>query len=348
MSVQSILRAHLDAYPQMQITDAVKLAYQSAFGCGHLLPPQGDVARYISDEMARTPQREGAPLFTPIGGRLCRLELASPQARALGAQAIARMMRMTNDRVLTRPDNAARFDAALSQLDALGAFDREALQAYLADYRAQGCPPVSHSPAYRAAYEPAYRVVLTDLALLAPLILRIGAGEAVVAIDGPCGSGKSTLAALLAQWFGVTPIPMDDFFLPPALRTPERLGQPGGNVHHERFAAEVIGSLLRGGDIAWQRYDCQTGALLPRCIPRGQVCVIEGSYSHHPAFEAAYEQLGVIRVCIGVEEDEQLRRLARRDAGMFSRFVETWIPLEKKYFQAYDILGRAHVSITSA
>ena len=32
---------------------------------------------------------------------------------------------------------------------------------------------------------------------------------------------------------------MDDFFLPMELRTAERLEEPGGNVHYERFSAEV-------------------------------------------------------------------------------------------------------------
>ena len=36
---------------------------------------------------------------------------------------------------------------------------------------------------------------------------------------------------------------MDDFFLPPALRTPERRSEPGGNVHYERFLTEVLPNL---------------------------------------------------------------------------------------------------------
>jgi len=52
----------------------------------------------------------------------------------------------------------------------------------------------------------------------------------IVAIDGRCGSGKTTLAALIAKEFDCSVFHMDDFFLPPGLRTPERLGEPGGNV----------------------------------------------------------------------------------------------------------------------
>lgn len=43
-----------------------------------------------------------------------------------------------------------------------------------------------------------------------------------VAIDGPCASGKTTLAALLQRRFDGNVLHMDDFFLRPEQRTPER------------------------------------------------------------------------------------------------------------------------------
>ena len=53
----------------------------------------------------------------------------------------------------------------------------------------------------------------------------------LVAIDGGSAGGKSTMGAALARALDATLVHMDDFFLPGALRTPERLRQPGGNVH---------------------------------------------------------------------------------------------------------------------
>lgn len=40
--------------------------------------------------------------------------------------------------------------------------DTEARNALLTGYKASGYPPVSHSEAYRAAYHPAYRIVLNN------------------------------------------------------------------------------------------------------------------------------------------------------------------------------------------
>ena len=64
-----------------------------------------------------------------------------------------------------------------------------------------------------------------------------------VAIDGGSASGKTTLANRLGQELGCPVVHMDDFFLPPMLRSDDRLNQPGGNVHYERFAAEVLPGL---------------------------------------------------------------------------------------------------------
>ena len=44
--------------------------------------------------------------------------------------------------------------------DGVFTFDADALNAYLSEYKAAGYPAVSHSPEYRQAYNPAYRVIL--------------------------------------------------------------------------------------------------------------------------------------------------------------------------------------------
>ena len=75
-------------------------------------------------------------------------------------------------------------------------------------------------------------------------LLQEKGGRAVIAIDGMAASGKSNLAARLAEELDGCVIHMDDFFLPPELRTQERLSSPGGNVHYERFEAEAGEEIL--------------------------------------------------------------------------------------------------------
>ena len=57
----------------------------------------------------------------------------------------------------------------------------------------------------------------------------------IIAIDGPCGSGKTTLASHLARELDAQTVHLDDFYLQPFQRTPQRLAQPGGNLDRERL-----------------------------------------------------------------------------------------------------------------
>ena len=73
----------------------------------------------------------------------------------------------------------------------------------------------------------------------------------IVAIDGMTGSGKSTLAKELAEIYNSPIFQADDYFLPPELRTEERLNEPGGNIHYEKMKKEIIDILVKAkiGDI---------------------------------------------------------------------------------------------------
>lgn len=350
---RELLKKHFEQTPRMAPTDAVKLAFQSAFGCGHLLCDKAACTDFVRREMEQISENASVPAFTPIGGCMCRLNLASPVVRKLSPERITEMMLLTSERVEARYDNSERFENALSLIvsaaqSAEAPFALSELESYLASYRAQGCPAVSHSEWYRQAYHPAYRVVLTDLALLAPIMAEIDSGRRnVVVIDGLCGSGKTTLASLLSRLYGTPAIAMDDFFLPFDLRTAQRLQTPGGNVHHERFASEVLERLQIGRPLSYQRFDCQTGALIPKSYPASSVIIAEGSYSHHPAFEAGWQRLNALRVFVETDPQEQLRRIERRNPELTEAFRTRWIPLEKTYFEAYDIKNRADIVLQS-
>ena len=71
-------------------------------------------------------------------------------------------------------------------------------------------------------------------------------GQVFVAIDGKCTSGKTTLAAKIAEKYDCNVFHMDEFFLRPEQRTPERFSQVGGNVDYERFWQEVLLPLKKG------------------------------------------------------------------------------------------------------
>lgn len=165
----------------------------------------------------------------------------------------------------------------------------------------------------------------------------------LLAIDGGSASGKTTLAALLAQRYGCPVFHMDDFFLRPEQRTPQRLAEPGGNVDRERFFSEVLQPLRQGGPASYRRYDCQTGQLLPPVLRQaGQLNVIDGAYSMHPELSALYD----LSVFLAVSPETQHRRILQREPAFKQQlFFRQWIPMENRYFQTFSIPERCDLRI---
>ena len=357
---EALLEKRLAGTPEMEPCDGVKLLYQSRFGYGHLLPPDVQLAERIQAEADELPENAALPPFTFIGNGLCRMNLAAPAVRALPPERLARMMTLTAEDVPPMQPGDERLPGFEHDLSLLRAavlagrtrFSAAALDGYLAEYRAAGYPPASHSPRYRAAYRPAYRVVSSDFAVLLPLIAaiedRIAQGKPALAVlDGPCGSGKTTLAEKLSRLYGAPVVHMDEFFLPPELRTPERLNQPGGNIHYERFLSEVLPGLIAGRAFSYGSFDCHHGVTRPAFVPESPVRIVEGSYALHSRFEQSYRAADALTAFLCVSPAEQLRRIEKRSPALLERFREVWIPLENSYFQAYDIESRAIVRLKS-
>ena len=112
-----------------------------------------------------------------------------------------------------------------------------------------------------------------------------GGGRVLAALDGPCASGKTTLAGQAARQLGCPLVHMDDFFLPPARKTPARLAQPGGNVDWERVRDQVLAPLSRGEPARFSPYRCHTGAYGPPVsLSPAPLVLVEGVYALHEAF----------------------------------------------------------------
>ena len=323
--------------------DAVKLLYQSEFGAAHLFSEPERVFNELLREGAPMRDRAMEPDVEPIGDGFCRLGLAGTSYNGIAPETVFRLFRRATDPAYASP---ARFADKRAQLMNCAVaqempFSASDARAYLKEYEAAGCPAVRHSEQYRAAYAPAYRLVRAADAALLPLLSAIGRRApkpVIVAIDGACGSGKSTFAARLAELIDCNLFHMDDFFLPMAQKTPERLAQPGGNCDAERFAAEVLAPLKTGEPFSYRPFHCHTQALGdPIAVTPKRVTIVEGSYALHPLLDSAYD----LRVFLTVPSDLQRVRIIRRDGeAMWKRFESEWIPLEQRYFQSFRISER--------
>ena len=168
----------------------------------------------------------------------------------------------------------------------------------------------------------------------------------IIAIDGRCAAGKTTLAAELAEQIGGDVIHMDDFFLPPKLRTPERRSEPGGNVHYERFLTEVIPKLASGEAFSYQRFDCSRMAPGDRIpVQNNGFVFVEGAYSCHPVLGNYMDR----KVFLDIDRVNQTERIRGRNGGdRLQDFLQLWIPLEEAYFLAFSVEENADYIINKA
>ena len=351
MEFMQAVRQQLAAHPSVQPQDVFKLCYQAARGAEHLLTDPAAAREYLLREFAATPADADCPLYEWLSPQMVRVNLAAWKARALPPEWLFGMFADTSRLPAAEADRLPQYLQQAGELAVqAGQFPRQQWQTALETYRAAGMPPVRHSEAYRAAEAPAYRIVSSRYLRLLPVLEGIAARQAetpapvfVVAIDGRAASGKTTMAQQLARILDADTVHLDDFFLPPAMRTAERLAQPGGNVHHERFAAEVLPHLGQPQPFAYRRFDCGVMDYAgERQVGTAAYRVVEGSYSHHPAF-GRYAHLTVFS---SVEPEEQLRRITvRNGAEMAETFRTRWIPMEEAYFAAFDTAAAADVRV---
>lgn len=330
-TIHQLLQTHLTKYPLMELADMVKLLYQNAFGPGHMVSDPSAGLQNLYEEWENIPHSSSGFFSEPIGNGLVRVYLETLKKEELPV--LNAMFCQTAGQV------HGSLEKFIRSLDILPLYYPDA-ESFLSEYRKRGYPPVSHSASYRLAYRPAYRVVLQSHAVFLRLIRTLDSSlqkniPLILAIDGNCASGKTTLSRLLAMYFDCNIIPMDDFFLPPALRTAERLAQPGGNVHYERFIEEVMKPLQNGSEISYRRFRCDImdyGDAIT--LPPKPLTIIEGSYCMRPELRGLYHY----SVFLSCSYEHQIARIrARNGEEMLKNFISRWIPLENAYFDAFQV-----------
>lgn len=353
--LKNVLTLHAQRYPAMEVRDYVKLLYQSEFGPGHLVEA-GDALTALQDEFAQAREEGYAPEYAveAIGGGLCRVHLDPRLLTGEDLPLLARCFARS-----ARPRGSV--EGLWKKLGLLTALTwtgelplgRRELELFLALYESGGCPPLHHSDGYRERYRPHYRVMDRDLSLYAPALRAIDAllrntqGPVIVAVDGRCASGKTTFAQRVEELFDDCNVfHMDDFFLPPEKRTPERLSTPGGNVDYERSATELFEPLRREEAVAHRRFDCSTMTMgKPEGIPFRRLNIVEGSYALHPVL-AGYSQLRIFFTC---SPQVQLARLSRRESPeSLEKFRERWIPMEETYFGSLDPESQCDITVDTS
>lgn len=352
--MKGVLQSHFARYPLMRLDDMVKLICQSEFAGGHMIGSPAESLQALEDECAALPPGCPAAPVEDIGGGLCRVHLGALESLGVRPATLCRLFVATANGARGSMARCVEKLKALRQCCERGALPFSPAEADGWLLRMQGsacCPPLRHSEAYRGAYRPAYRVVKAAYACFIGVFARIDAlmerkKRLVIAIDGCAASGKTTLAGLLAEVYGCAVLHMDHFFLPPHRKTPARLAAPGGNVDHERFAAEAFPGLKSGAPFSYRPFDCRAGGYAkPVAIRPGPLSVVEGAYSLHPAFAGLYD----LRLFMRTDAQTQAERIRRRSGdAMLARFTNEWIPLENAYFDAFHIASSCDMVLNTS
>lgn len=350
-----IIEQQVARYSKIQPQDAVKLVYQHVFGNGHMVKDRETSLDFIRKEYETVKFAHGEEAFPDL-----------PFSEDIGNwYARINLLKVKDDEQLTSLNDAFVASAALdggsleyflsrlyflNELASYGMFEfgEEDMAEYLAEYERQNYPIVSHSQRYKEFYDPAYRVIDARYIRLLPLITEIRRlmkekDKVVIALDGRAASGKTTAAHLLSLVFDASVIHMDDFFLPPELRTRERLAQPGGNIHYERFKDEVIRYIKKNEDFAYRRFDCGAmdyGARVD--IEAKPLMIVEGAYSQHIEYRSVYD----FKVFFDIEPQWQQEMILNRDGQeLLGMFRDVWIPMEEKYFEHSEIRDKSDMLI---
>lgn len=169
-NIDEMVKNQLSNYPKSRLLDIYKSCFQDFMGAEHLVGDTLSVRRYLEYELQ---QVEGDSLMSwyaePCGlqGRYVRVSLRVVQEGLVSLdQLLSAFIRSANGSV--RPSVEVwktEWEKIVGQIDemrlGLPYYDDD--RRFIADVLAQGKYAISHSPDYRAAYRPHYRIVRRDI-----------------------------------------------------------------------------------------------------------------------------------------------------------------------------------------
>ncbi len=173
--------------------------------------------------------------------------------------------------------------------------------------------------------------------------------QRMIAIDGGGGAGKTTFANCLQKEIpGSCIVKIDDFYLPPQLRTPVlSIDVINPNFDWDRIRKLILDAVTDDKDISYQLYDFENGTLTGEVIhvPRDATIILEGVWSMQDSFVELYDY----RIWLEAPADLRLERGVSRDGEELRQvWVDEWIPIDDSYKKTQAPHLRADVIVDSA
>lgn len=324
--------------PGVTKQDILKLLFQNEFGPGHNIENPIEFEDRLQSELSEVEASGDISLFDELGNGYARLNLKRLKYEGIDADFISRLAILSSK----RSGDLESFKSKAKDI-----FELVDLSEEINEWEKMDNPLFSHSDSYKRENDPHYIVINKKYVDMWELLMKLRSFKdqraTYIAIDGRCGSGKSLMADELRYIFDGQIIRMDDFFLPFDLRSKERLEEPGGNVHYERFKDEVKEPLLRGQNPNYGVFSCKTMSInsYDLILNRGYI-FIEGSYSLREDLRDLYH-LGIF---MDVNSQVQLERIEKRNGPeALENFKTRWIPMEERYFDICSTKEKANFSV---
>ena len=157
--IEEILLIHYNRYPQMEITDFIKLIYQNSFGPRHMHnPSKEDVLKYLDEEIKVVTNE--TEIIEDIGNGYVRVYLSKEtNIEKLSNDFLNSMIEdtytETNIRVFYRKLNIL---IKLIKKGSIKLPKKESIN-LVNEYLSNGINPVRHTKIYNELYKPHYRVI---------------------------------------------------------------------------------------------------------------------------------------------------------------------------------------------
>lgn len=161
MKFQDCFRIECSTHPLMLPQDAVKFAYQSAFGAEHMLGDIEAAATAFFSEYAQVKKKAQEALFSELDETTLRLNLAAWKSRGYPEEELLELFLRSAS---PHPDGQILFEERLREITRFSQtgslpFSQEDWLSFLRDYTQTPSHPLHHSKRYENAYAPHYRLV---------------------------------------------------------------------------------------------------------------------------------------------------------------------------------------------
>ena len=164
--VESFVNSLLEQYPPARLLDIYKSSFQDFMGAEHLVSDTATVRAYLERELATTEADGLMPwYYEPCGvhGNYVRVSLRAVMEGKITLDTMLEAF-IASANTPTRPaveDWAAQWHAMMLTIDEMGLelANYKEDKAFIEGVLEQGKYAISHSPEYREAYAPHYRIV---------------------------------------------------------------------------------------------------------------------------------------------------------------------------------------------